>query len=390
MNEPVLVLHKGKDKAVRNRHHWIFSGAVKRLPSEIEQGALLPVMSAEGELLGHAYINTKCSILARMVSFGAEPPLEAVRRNIERAWVLRGRLFGHDTNAFRIVHGEGDGLPGLVVDKYADVCVLQVATLGMEKLKLPVLEILRGLIRPRVIYEKSSLPSRHEEGLADFEGALQGELDGPVEIVEGGHRFLVDIAESQKTGFFLDQREMRRLAALFSRGRLVLNAFAYTGAFSIYALKGGALRVDAVDTSAPALELGRRNLGLNGLDESKARFEAADVFAFLRRKNLDYDFIILDPPAFAKKKSDVIPACRGYKDINRLAMLSLPPGGLLMTFSCSHFVDETLFRQVLFQAAREADRTVKILQKHRMALDHPINIYHPESEYLKGFLLHVD
>ena len=226
--------------------------------------------------------------------------------------------------------------------------------------------------------------------LADFEGALQGELDGPVEIGEGGHRFLVDIAESQKTGFFLDQREMRRLAALFSRGRLVLNAFAYTGAFSVYALKGGALRVDAVDTSAPALELGRRNIGLNGLDESKARFEAADVFAFLRRKNLDYDFIILDPPAFAKKKSDVIPACRGYKDINRLAMLSLPPGGLLMTFSCSHFVDETLFRKVLFQAAREADRTVKILQKQRMALDHPVNIYHPESEYLKGFLLHVD
>jgi 23S rRNA (cytosine1962-C5)-methyltransferase len=390
MTEPALVLHKSKDKAVRNRHHWIFSGAAKHLPSGIEEGSLLPVRSAEGELLGHAYINTKCSILARMVSFGAEPPLEAVRRNIERAWALRGMLFGEDTNAFRVVHGEGDGLPGLVVDKYADVCVLQVATLGMEKLKPLVLRILGGLLRPRVIYEKSSLPSRREEGLDDFEGPLQGELDGPVEVAENGLRFLVAIEGSQKTGFFLDQREMRRLVARFSPGRRVLNAFAYTGAFSVYALKGGALRADAVDTSEPALGLGRRNLRLNGLDESRARFEAADVFAFLRRKNLDYDFIILDPPAFAKKKSDVIPACRGYKDINRLAMLALPPGGLLLTFSCSHFVDEALFRQVLFQAAREADRTVKILQKHRMAPDHPVNIYHPESEYLKGFLLHVD
>jgi 23S rRNA (cytosine1962-C5)-methyltransferase len=390
MTEPALVLHKGKDKAVRNRHPWIFSGAVKRLPPDVEEGGLLPVRSAEGELLGHAYVNTACSILARMVSFGPEPPLEAVRRALGRAWALRGRLFGPDTNAFRVVHGEGDGLPGLVADKYADVCVLQVATLGMEKLKPFVLDVLDGWLKPRVIYEKSSLPARREEGLEDFEGPLRGELNDPVEIVENGHRFLVSIAGGQKTGFFLDQREMRRLVARFAPGRRILNAFAYTGAFSVYALKAGALRVDAVDTSAPALELARANLRLNGLDESRVGFEAADVFAVLRRKALDYDFIILDPPAFAKKKGDVISACRGYKDINRLALLHLPPGGLLLTCSCSHFVDEALFRQVIFQAAREADRTVKILQKHRMAPDHPVNIYHPESEYLKGYLLHVD
>jgi len=390
VTEPALILHKGKDKAVRNRHHWIFSGAVKHLPASLDEGGLLAVRSAEGELLGHAYVNTRCSILARMVSFGAEPPLEAVRRNLEKAWALRENLLGGESNAFRVVHGEGDGLPGLVVDKYGDVCVIQVTTLGVEKLKPYVLEILRSLLKPRVIYEKSNLPARREEGLADIEGVLEGALDGPVEIVEGGHRFLVGIEGSQKTGFFLDQREMRKLVGRFSLGRRVLNAFSYTGGFSVYALAGSALRVDAVDTSESALELARQNVRLNGLDESRAGFEAADVFGVLRRKALDYDFIILDPPAFAKKKSDIIPACRGYKDINRLALLHLPPGGLLMTFSCSHFVDETLFRQVLFQAAREADRTVRILQKHRMAFDHPLNIYHPESEYLKGFLLHVD
>ncbi|MBN2207067.1 MAG: class I SAM-dependent rRNA methyltransferase [Candidatus Aminicenantes bacterium] len=389
MTEFALVLGKGKDKAVRNRHPWIFSGAVARTPAGLEDGGLAEVRSEDGEILGHAYVNRRCSILARMVSFGAEPPLDALRRNLDGAWALRSGLVAGTSDAFRVVHGEGDGLPGLVVDKYADVCVIQVTTLGMERLKPVVLERLRGLLKPRVLYEKSSSPARREEGLADAEGALEGTLDGPVEIVENGRRFLVDIERGQKTGFFLDQREMRELVVRLSPGRRVLNAFSYTGGFSVCALAGGALRVDAVDTSEAALALARRSVRLNGLEESKAGFEAADVFGVLRRKTLDYDFIILDPPAFAKKKTDVVPACRGYKDINRLAMLRLPPGGLLLTFSCSHFVDEALFRRVLFQAAREADRTVRILQKHRMAFDHPLNVYHPESEYLKGFLLHV-
>jgi 23S rRNA (cytosine1962-C5)-methyltransferase len=390
MSGPALILRKGKDKAVRNRHPWVFSGAVQSLPDALEEGGIVAVRSAEGDLLGHAYVNTRCSILARMVSFGSEPPLDALRLKLESAWELRRRLMDGQGDAFRVVHGEGDGLPGLVVDKYADVVVIQVTTLGMEKLKPLVLDILRGFLRPRAIYEKSNLPARREEGLPDAEGLLEGALDGPVEIVESGRRFLVAIEGAQKTGFFLDQREMRSLVVRLGAGRRVLNAFSYTGAFSVCALAGGARRADAVDTSEPALELARRNVRLNGLDMSKAGFEAADVFGVLRRKALDYDFIILDPPAFAKKRTDVVAACRGYKDINRLAMLHLPPGGLLLTFSCSHFVDETLFRQVLFQAAREADRTVRVLQKHRMAFDHPLNIYHPESEYLKGFLLHVE
>lgn len=389
MTEPALVLRKGKDKAVRNRHPWVFSGAVKRMPDGLEDGGLAAVRSEDGELLGHAYVNARCSIVARMLGFGPEPPLDALRRNLESAWALRSALVAAGTNAFRVVHGEGDGLPGLVVDTYAGVCVIQVTTLGMDKLKPVVLESLGRLLKPRVIFEKSNLPSRREEGLDDVEGVLVGDLDGPVEIVENGRRFLVDVAGGQKTGFFLDQRETRDLVVRISAGRRVLNAFAYTGGFSVSALAGGASRVDAVDTSEPALELARRNVRLNGLDETRAGFEAADVFGVLRRKTLDYDAVILDPPAFAKKKADVVAACRGYKDINRLAMLRLPPGGLLLTFSCSHFVDEALFRQVVFQAAREADRTVRILHKHRMAFDHPLSVYHPEGEYLKGLLLHV-
>ena len=202
--------------------------------------------------------------------------------------------------------------------------------------------------------------------------------------------FTANVAVSQKTGFFLDLREMRRLVKSLASGRRLLNAFCYTGAFSVAALAGGAVFAHSVDSSAAALEVAKRTLNLNGFFEERSRFEVADVFDFLRRPTPAYDFIILDPPAFAKKKSDVVAACRGYKDINRLALKKVAEDGLLLTFSCSHFVDERLFRQVVFQAASEAGRRARIIQKHRLALDHPVNIYHPESEYLKGLLLYVE
>jgi len=385
-----VVLKPGRDKAVRNRHHWIFSGAIRDLP-EFENGAVLPVRSSGGDLLGHGYFNRKSSITGRMVSFGSEPPEEGIRASVERALALRTSLFDPAvTNARRLINAEGDGLPGLIADLYDDVLVLQFATLGMEKLKPFILDTLTGSLRPRAVLEKSDLPARREEGLVETEGLLAGERVDKIRIIEGGIPYWVSFAQGQKTGFYLDQRESRKLVHDFAAGRRVLNTFSYTGAFSVCALKGGATRADSVDSSASAIALARENFELNGLPADSGVFFTADVFEFLRGPALDHDFIILDPPAFAKKKADVVAACRGYKDINRLAFQRVRSPGLVLTFSCSHHVDEGLFQQVVFQAALEAGRRVRILQRHRQACDHPVNIYHPETSYLKGFLLYVD
>ncbi len=385
-----IVLKPGRDKAVRNRHHWIFSGAIQSLPAS-GNGGVHPVRSAGGELLGYAYVNAASSITARMLSFDATPGEEAVRRNLAAAFALRRRFLPAEvTDACRLVNAEGDLLPGLVVDKYADVLVLQVTTLGMENLKPLVLEELVRAYGPRSILEKSAVPSRREEGLPDFEGLLLGEPAPRIRIREDGLAYWVDLDRAQKTGFFLDQRGSRRLIRELAGGRRVLNAFAYTGAFSVAAAAGGAAAVDSVDASAPAIELARENFDLNGLAGRRSTFFAADAFDFLRQDGPAYDFVILDPPAFAKRRADVVAACRGYKDINRLALKKTAPGGLLLTFSCSHFVDEGLFRQVVFEASAEAGRRVRILQRHRQAFDHPVNVFHPETEYLKGFLLYVD
>lgn len=385
-----VVLRPGRDKAVKNRHHWIFSGAIRDLP-DFEDGAVLAVRNAGGEILGHGYFNRKSAITGRMIAFGQEPPESAVRGSLERALALRRAFFDPAaTNAVRLVNAEGDGLPGLVADLYDDVLVLQIATLGMERLKPLVLDVLQAALRPRSVLERSDLPARREEGLGPFEAVLAGEAVDRVRVLEAGVPYWVALAGGQKTGFYLDQRESRRLVRGTAAGRRVLNTFAYTGSFSVSALLGGAVRADSVDSSEAALALAQENFELNGLPSDAGLFFTADVFEFLREPALDHDYIILDPPAFAKKRSDVVAACRGYKDINRLAFQRVRTPGLVLTFSCSHFVDETLFQQVVFQAAHEAGRRVRILQKHRQAFDHPVNIYHPETAYLKGFLLFVD
>jgi len=389
MKERTVILKKNRDKPIRQRHHWIFSGAVQSLP-DFEDGDILPVTSSAGEFLGSAYFNRKSAIIGRMLCFDGTPPLKSIEQRLLVAIALRRDLVEPASTAQRLVNGEGDGLPGLVVDRYGDVLVIQVATLGMEKLKPVILGHLISTLSPRSIYEKSDLPTRREEGLPEFEGHLYGEDVESVEIQEYGLRFLVEIRGSQKTGFYLDLREMRRLVRSIAKGRRVLNCFCYTGGFSVAALAGGATFVDSVDSSEPALSLAKRNLALNGFPGIENRLVVADAFEFLRRDLPLYDFIILDPPAFAKKKMDVVPACRGYKDINRLALSKMGPRGLLLTLSCSHFVDEPLFQQVVFQAAAEAARGVRIIQRHHLALDHPVNLYHPESEYLKGFLLYVE
>lgn len=385
-----LILKPKKDKAIKNYHHWIFSGAVARTP-EAENGSIVAVYNAEKELLGHAYYNNKCSIVARMISFGNQDPFVALRQNIKSAIDFRKNYFeDQKTNAYRLINSEGDSLPGLIVDRYADIVVLQISTLGMEKLKSYIVEMLLKELEPQAIYEKSDLPSRREEGLSPEEKIITGSLPQDLEIEENALRFAIDICEGQKTGFFLDQREMRNLVRDYSKGKKVLNCFSYSGGFSVYAMSGGAVKADSVDISEEAIGLAHKNFELNQFNPNTSSFFAQDVFAFLRENSLEYDFIILDPPAFAKTKNDVVKACRGYKDINRLALQKMPAKSFLLTSSCSYFVDEKLFQTVIFQAAREANRQVRIIQRHLLAADHPLNVYHPEGEYLKSLLLYVE
>jgi 23S rRNA (cytosine1962-C5)-methyltransferase len=385
---PILRLKTGKEKPIRNHHHWIFSGAVDSLPN-VPNGSMIQVVSQSGECMGSAYINRQSSILGRMIAFGETDPHEAIRESIRKALLLRNTYLPLHTTGYRLINGEGDGLPGLIVDRYGDILVLQISTLGMEQLKPLILEELTRLLSPKGIYEKSLLPSRKEEGLAPFSGLLAGVVPDQLTFTEHGLKFIADPIHGQKTGFFLDQREMRQWVRELSKVKRVLNAFSYTGGFSVYAAAGGAVQVDSVDISEDAIALAKQNMQLNGYLNETHQFYAADVFEFLR-KPLNYDLIILDPPAFAKRAKDVMQACRGYKEINRQAMEKMPPQSLLLTCSCSYHVDEALFQKVLFQAAIEAKRTVRIIGKHRQAIDHPVNLFHPEGNYLKSFLLAIE
>lgn len=385
-----VILKPGKDKPIRNHHHWIFSGAISRMP-KFEDGDILAVETANNEFLGYAYFNSLTSISGRILSFDKTSAEETLIKNIDKAIEFRKKIFDHKiTNAYRLVNSEGDKIPGLVIDIYDDVVVLQIATLGIERLKTLIIDHLKKTLKPKTIYEKSNLPSRGEEGLQNQEGLLFGKDVDKVEVIENKIKFIVSIKSGQKTGFFLDQREMRNWVKELSEGKKVLNCFGYTGGFSLYAMKGGATQVDTVDISKEAIGLAEKNTSLNKIDEKKHGFIAEDVFQFLREEPLDYDLIILDPPAFTKRKTDIIQACRGYKDINRLAMKKIPSGSLLLTSSCSYHVDERLFQTVIFQAAQEAGRNVRIIGRHRLASDHPINIFHPEGEYLKSLLLFIE
>lgn len=388
MDKQEVILKPGKEKAIRHRHHWIFSGAIALLPS-FENGECLPVRSSSGDLLGWGYFNRSAKIIGRMLNFEEGDPKISLIENLQKAIDLRKRFFSRKTtNAYRLVNGEGDLLPGLIVDQYDDVLVVQISTLGMVKLKPLILEWLQKNISPKGIYEKSRLPSRKEEGLQEEEGILVGAVAENVEILENGLKFLVNIREGQKTGFFLDHREMRQWVRELSKDKRVLNCFSYTGGFSVYAKAGGAKEVTSVDISSSAVEAIEKNFALNDLPSQHS--VQGDVFEFLRTHSLDFDLVVLDPPAFAKRQKDVIQACRGYKDINRLAMKKMPPDSLLLTCSCSYHVNEELFQKVVFQAAVEAGRRVKIVGRHRMAPDHPINICHPEGDYLKSLLLYLE
>lgn len=385
-----VVLKQGKDKAIRHHHHWIFSGAVSSLP-EFSDGDFLSVSNISGDHLGFGYFNRQSSIIGRLVSFTQTPPLEAIENALINAISLRKTLFANtETNAFRIVNGEGDFLPGLIVDRYAGILVIQISTLGMERLKEWLVKKLVSLLSPQAIYEKSTLAARKEEKLPPVEGVIWGDMPEEIEILENGIKYLVNPQEGQKTGFFLDQREMRQMIGRIAKDKTLLNCFSYTGGFSIAALLGGAKDVVSIDSSEKALILAKKNTELNGISLNRHQLINEDVFAYLRETDLNFDVVILDPPAFAKKQKDINTACRGYKDINRLAMQKMPRGSWLLTCSCSYYVDESLFQKVLFQASVEAKRSARIVGRHQLAADHPINICHPEGQYLKSFFLYLE
>ena len=391
-----VVLKRGREKPVLNRHPWIFSGAIKRIEGEAADGDVVGVADYRGFFLARGYLNRRSQIAVRLLTWdeGEVIGRDFWGRRLERAWASRQALADdYSTDAYRLVHAESDLLPGLIVDRYGDYLVVQFLTLGIERWKAELVSLLADLLEPRGIYERSDVDVRKKEGLTKVSGLLYGEEPpDPVEVTENGHRFLVDIKTGHKTGFYLDQRENRQKLTRYCPGQEVLNCFAYTGAFAVYAAAAGAGCITNVESSADALELARRNMALNGFTDRDDEYVEGDVFQVLRRyrdQGRTFDLIILDPPKFAYSRNQVESACRGYKDINLLAMQIIAPGGILFTFSCSGLVSPDLFQKVLFGASVDARRDVQVIEKLSQASDHPILLTFPESEYLKGVVCRV-
>lgn len=385
-----VILKKGREESLLKGHHWIFSGAFAECP-EKANGDIFPIFSSANELVAHAFINTTPrTIWGRILSFGNEDPIVALERLLFSA-LDRRKMFveAPGTNSYRLVHGEGDRLPGLIVDQYGDYLVIQIHTLGMDKIKEKIVQLLVQKLAPKGILEKSSGPSRREEGLKDETKVLYGEVPTEIIMEENGHRFSVDPYQGQKTGFFLDQRELRKWLQDNAKGRSLLNVFCYSGGFTIYGLKGGAISATSLDSSAKAIDLVGKNLELNGLKEAAHTAIVADAFNFLKENPLPYDAIVLDPPALIKKKNDFTTGCRGYFEINRQALEKMAPNSLFITCSCSHHMEESLFLKIVQDAARKAGRALTLLHRHSLQPDHPMNPAHPESHYLKGLVFSV-
>lgn len=387
-----IVLKRGRDRSVRMFHPWIFSGAVERASRDIPMGGIAKVLSHEGEMLGLGTWSPSSQISVRMVSFGEEEyfsVFDAVLSSIE----ARGQMPGlSGTNAMRLVNGEADSLPGVIVDRYADWAVCQFNTAGAERMKNEIVVALKDAIPGlKGIYERSDGDGRRYEGLEETARRLFGEEPPQfVEICEGSSKFLVDVREGHKTGFYLDQRDNRAIVSSLAQGRDVLNLFSYTGGFGVSAMAAGANSVCHVDLSREALSLARENTEINGQDESRVSFECQNAFEFLRKMRdsaRSFDLIVLDPPKFASSKGSVMKASRGYKDINLLAMKLLRPGGILATFSCSGSYTPEMFSQTVSSAAHDAGRGFRVLKRLSQASDHPEGLFFPEGLYLKGLLL---
>ncbi|MGL4650889.1 MAG: class I SAM-dependent rRNA methyltransferase [Caldilineaceae bacterium] len=397
----VVRLKRGREKPVRQGHPWIFSGAIEALPAAdatgAPDGAIVDVMADSGEWLARGYLNRRSQIQVRILTWEREEAVDKGfwQRRIRQALTSRAP-FRDESSALRLINGESDYLPGLIVDQVGEWLVLQAGTLGIDLRKQILAAMLMEATGARGLIERSELALRRQEGLAEAMGQLAGEAPpARIEVHEFGKRFLVDIAHGQKTGFYSDQRFNRQRVAAWSAGRRVLNAFSYTGAFAVHALAAGATHVTNVDSSVEALEMAEENLALNGFDvEAQAELIAGDVFQVLRDWSSEpggprFDLIVLDPPKFAHSQAQLDRALRGYKDINLHALRLLNPGGILATFSCSGLVSADLFQKVVFGAAVDAlgpTRPVQILEWLRQAADHPVAITFPEGEYLKGLI----
>ena len=388
---PRIILKKGKERPLLRGHPWLFSGAVAKIDGDISPGDIGEVYSKEGQFLGRGYINPHSQIIFRLLTQKKElldPSF--FRERIFQANLLREKWLKGKTHVYRMVNGEGDFLPGLIIDRYGETFVLQVLTAGMERLKDLLLEILINDFNPKSIYERSDASTRREEGLPQTSGPLFGkEILDPIEIEEYGCRFKVDVKRGQKTGFYLDQRENRLLLKELSLGKKILDCFCYTGAFSIHGGMEGAKEVTLIDSSEEALDMAKEHFSLNDLHKVPYQLIRGDAFEVLRTLEPNYDIIILDPPPFAKKKGHLPSASRGYKDLNLLAFRLLKKEGLLFTFSCSHYISWDLFQKIVFSSAVDAGKRIQLLSKKGHPIDHPICLSHPEGEYLKGFLCRV-
>jgi len=392
---PHLFVQSGREKSVQRRHPWIFSGAVERIEGAPISGDTVQVCDTQGGFLAWAAYNPQSQICARVWSWQADEKIDAdfIRRKISNALNARKELkLAQHSNGMRLIHGESDGLPGLIVDQYADVLVVQLGSAGAERWRETIADVLQELCKPVCIYERSDSDGRELEGLPKRNEITRGKLPDVLSITENGIRIAVDVAAGQKTGFYLDQRDNRKLIGELAGGREVLNCFCYTGGFSLYALRGGAKSVLSIDSSAEALQLAQRNVELNGFDATRAEWQDKDVFEALRKlrdQNRKFDLIVLDPPKFAPTAAFAEKAARAYKDINLLGFKLLRPGGILATFSCSGGISDDLFQKIIAGAALDAGVDAQIVHKVHAAADHPVLLSFPEGAYLKGLVLRV-
>lgn len=389
-----IYLKKGKEESLKRFHPWVFSGAIMRADSEIEEGEYVRVLSSDGSFIavGHSQIG---SISVRVLSFeDVEINEDFWKSRLTSALNMRiatGIADNDNNNTYRLVHGEGDNLPGLVIDVYGKTAVMQAHSVGMHVCRMAVAKVLMDVMQGRIehIYYKSETTLPYKAELEQENGFIVGGSEDNT-AVENGLKFYVDWLKGQKTGFFVDQRENRSLLELYAKDKNVLNMFCYTGGFSFYAMRGGATLVHSVDSSAKAIELTNRNVELNFPGDKRHKAVCEDAFKYLEKAGDQYDLIVLDPPAFAKHRAALHNALKGYTRLNVKAMEKIRPGGILFTFSCSQVVTKDNFRNAVFTAAALAGRNVRILHQLHQPADHPINIYHPEGEYLKGLVLYVE
>ncbi|MCX8957435.1 23S rRNA (cytosine(1962)-C(5))-methyltransferase RlmI [Erwinia psidii] len=391
-----LILAKGREKSLLRRHPWVFSGAIARMEGKAQQGETIHVCDSNGKWLAHAAWSPDSQIRARVWNWQQDEPVDITffvkRLNI--AQQLRDWLAVRDNlDSYRLIAGESDGMPGITIDRFGNFLVLQLLSAGAEYQRVSLISALQQCYPECSIYDRSDVAVRKKEGLELVQGVVVGETPPALlPVTEHGMKLLVDICTGHKTGYYLDQRDSRFATRRYAAGARVLNCFSYTGGFAVSALMGNCAQVISVDTSQSALDVARQNIALNGLDLSKAEFLRDDVFKLLRRyrdSGEKFDLIVMDPPKFVENKNQLTGACRGYKDINMLAMQLLNPGGMLLTFSCSGLMPTDLFQKIIADAALDAGRDVQFIEQFRQAADHPVIASYPEGLYLKGFACRV-